>query len=105
MFLPVATLIAAASATASIGLAAPDAHADPVLDEQFLKMVHSNGVGGRDDTLIKYALEFCDSATGMQLPSRPDLYRQGVQPVQLYIVRMAAAHVYCPDKIAVPPIK
>ena len=41
IFLRVATLVAVASATAASGLAAPDAHADPLLDQQFLDMVHS----------------------------------------------------------------
>lgn len=103
MFRCAATLIAAASATAAIGLAAPDAHADPqTLDQQFLDMVHRNGVGGQNDTLVKYAGEFCASKTGVQLPSRPDLYGQGVRPDQFYIINEAASRVYCLDKIAVP---
>jgi hypothetical protein len=103
MFLRVATLIAAASATAAIGSAAPDAHADPqTKDQQFLNMVRSNGVGGQDDTLITYAHEFCTSTTGV-LPSRPVLYGQGVQPEQFYTIKEAASRAYCPDKIAMPP--
>jgi Protein of unknown function (DUF732) len=102
MFLRHATLIAVASVTVLSGLAAPDAHADPkTKDQQFLDLVRSNGVGGDNDTLIKYAGEFC-TRTGV-LPSRPDLYAQGVLPVQLYTVRMAASRVYCPDKIVTPP--
>jgi hypothetical protein len=104
MFLRVATLIAVAGATAASGLAAPDALADP-LDQQFLDMVRSNGIGGQNDTLLNYARQFCASTTGVQLPSRPDLYEQGVLPVQLYIVRVAAAQVYCPKKVATPPAK
>jgi Protein of unknown function (DUF732) len=98
MFLRVATFIAAASATATIGSAAPDAQADPqTQDQQFLNMVRSNNVGGQDDTLIKYAHEFCTMTT-FTLPSRPDLYGQGLLPVGLYIVRVAASHVYCPER-------
>lgn len=104
MFLRRATLIAATTVTALSGLTAPDAHADPqTKDQQFLELVHSNGVRGQDDTLINYAREFC-TAEGMQpLPSRRDLYEQGVLPVQLYTVRIAASRVYCPNKIATPP--
>jgi hypothetical protein len=104
MFRRVATLIAVASATAASGLAAPDAHADP-RDQQFLDMMQKNGVGGHNDTLLNYAREFCASTSGVQLRSRPDLYAQGVLPVQLYIVRVAAAHVYCPEKVPTPPAK
>jgi Protein of unknown function (DUF732) len=104
MFRRVATLIAVASATAATGLAAPDAHADP-RDKQFLDMVQKNGVGGQTQTLLDYAHEFCDSTTSVQLRSRPDLYAQGVLPVQLYIVREAASRVYCPQKIVMPPTK
>jgi hypothetical protein len=104
MFRRVATLIAVASVTAASGLAAPDAHAD-ARDQQFLDMVQKNGVGGQTQTLLDYAREFCASTTGVQLRSRPDLYAQGVLPVQLYIVRVAAAHVYCPEKVPTPPEK
>jgi hypothetical protein len=53
MFLRRAMLIAVASATAVSGLAAPDVHADPqTKDQQFLELVHSNGVRGHDDTLM-----------------------------------------------------
>jgi Protein of unknown function (DUF732) len=104
MFRRVATLIAVASATAATGLAAPDAHADP-RDQQFLEMVHKNGIGGDNDTLLDYARQFCDSTTGVQLPARPDLYGQGVRPDQFYAIDVAASHVYCPLKIATPPTK
>ena len=95
----VATLIAAASATAAIGSAAPDAHADTP-DQQFLNLVHSNGVGGQDDSLIAFAHEFCDTngPYGTVFP----LYGQGVWPGQLFIVKTAASRAYCPNKIVVP---
>ena len=101
MFLRVATLIAAASATAAIGSAAPDAHADPN-DQQFLDMVHSYGIGGQDETLKSYGHEFCADPTGV-LPLRPVLYGQGVRPEQFYTIKEAASRAYCPDKIAMQP--
>jgi hypothetical protein len=106
MFRRVATLIAVASATAATGLAAPHAHADPlsVSDKQFLNMVHSMGVEGHDDTLLTYAQQFCNSTT-VELPARPDLYRQGVRPDQFYAINEAASRVYCWQKIATPPTK
>ncbi len=104
MFRRVATLIAVASATAASGLAAPDAHADP-RDQQFLEMVHENGIGGDNNTLLDYARQFCDSTTGVHLPARPDLYGQGVRPDQFYAINLAASHVYCPHRLATPPTK
>jgi hypothetical protein len=104
MFRRVATLIAVASATAASGLAAPDADADP-RDQQFLEMVHKNGIGGDNDTLLDYARQFCDSTTGVQLRARPDLYGQGVRPDQFYAINLAASHVYCPQRLATPPTK
>ena len=105
MFRRVATLLAVASATVAIGLAAPDAHADPQTEDQrFLDMVHNSGVGGHDDTLLTYARQFCTSTT-VVLPARPDLYGQGVRPDQFYAIDVAASHVYCPQKIATPPTK
>ena len=104
MFRRVATLIAVASATAASGLAAPDAHADP-RDQQFLEMVHNNGIGGDDNTLLVYARQFCESTTSVQLPARPDLYEQGVRPDQFYAINLAASHVYCPLRLATPPTK
>lgn len=99
MFLRLATLIAAAAATAATGSAAPAADADTP-DQQFLNLVHSNGIRGQDDTLIAYAHEFCGG--GPVLPSGGALFGQGVMPGQLYQVRVAASRAYCPDKIAVP---
>jgi hypothetical protein len=106
MFRRVATLIAVASATAASGVAAPVAHADPQTENQlFLDMVHKNGIGGDDNTLLRYAAQFCDSTTGVQLPARPDLYGQGVRPDQFYAINLAASHVYCPQRLATPPTK
>ena len=104
MFLRVATLIAAASATAAISSMAPEARSDPqTQDQQFLDMVRWHGVEGSNVTLIKYAHEFCANPTGV-LPSRRDLYGQGVVlPEQFYYIKEAASRVYCLDKIAIPP--
>ncbi len=44
--------------TALLGIS--PAHAD-TQDQQFLNLVHSNGVGGQDDSLIAYAHEFCNT--------------------------------------------
>ncbi|MDT5411210.1 MAG: hypothetical protein QOG14_3430 [Mycobacterium sp.] len=104
MFRRVATLIAVASATAASGLAAPDAHADPP-DEQFLEVVHNNGIGGDAPTLLVYARQFCANTTGAQLPARPDLYGQGVRPDQFYAIDLAASRVYCPWRLPTPPTK
>jgi hypothetical protein len=100
-----AIVVAVAGAIVSSGWATPDAYADPGQDQRFLDLVRSNGVAqGEPQTLLDYAGEFCRS-TGVTdvLPSRPILYDQGVIPVQLYIVRMLASRVYCPDKIVTPP--
>jgi hypothetical protein len=80
-------------------LTAPMARADTP-DQQFLNLVHSNGIGGQDDTLIAFAHEFCDSAPWMA--SGPALMGQGVGPGQIYQVKVAASRVYCPNKIAIP---
>jgi hypothetical protein len=97
----VATLIAAATATVAIGSLAPAAQADTP-DQQFLNLVHSNGVGGQDDSLIAFAHEFCDT-NGPYNTVFP-LFGQGVFPGQIYTVKVAASRAYCPDKIAVPVI-
>lgn len=104
MFRRVATLIAVASATAASCLAAPDARADP-RDQQFLQMVHNNGIAGDNGTLLDYARQFCDSTIGVQLPARPVLYEQGVREDQFYAINLAASHVYCPHRLATPPTK
>ena len=102
MYRRVALLIVLASATVASGSAAPEAYAD-TQDQQFLHMVHENHIGGDDSTLLDYARQFCDSTTGVQLPARPGLYRQGVRPDQFYAVNQAASHVYCPQRLATPP--
>jgi hypothetical protein len=64
--------------------------------------VHSNGVGGQDDSLIAFAHEFCDTngPYGTVLP----LAGQGVWPGQRFIVKTAGSRMYCPDKIVVPVV-
>ncbi|MFZ0717278.1 DUF732 domain-containing protein [Mycobacterium sp.] len=104
MFLRGAVLIAAASAMVVSGLIAPDAHTDPqTQDQQFLDLMVSNGVVADNETLKKYAHQFCDAEGVQPLPARRELSDQGLLPVQLYTVRMAASRVYCPKKIATPP--
>ncbi len=103
MFLRGATLVAATTVTAVTGLTAPDARADQ--DQDFLGMVHSYGIPGDSKTLIEYAHEFCTITTGV-LPSRRDLYAQGVTlPEQFYYIKEAASRTYCPNMIAMPPTK
>lgn len=98
----VATLIAAAGATAAIGSAASAANAETP-DQQFLMLVHSNGVGGQDGSLIAYAHEFCNT-NGPYNTVLP-LFGQGVWPGQIYTVQVAASRAYCPNKIVVPPVQ
>jgi hypothetical protein len=102
----IAVALATVDAAAAIVVGAvfgllPRAHADTP-DQQFLNLVHSNGVGGQDDSLIAFAHEFCDSngPYGTVFP----LYGQGVWPGQLFIVKTAASRAYCPDKIVVPVV-
>jgi Protein of unknown function (DUF732) len=95
MFLRVATLVAAASATVAIGSAAPAAQADTP-DQQFLNLVHANGVPGQDDSLIAFAHEFCDTNDPVLNTVFP-LYGQGVLPGQIYILKVAAQ--FCPPHL------
>jgi hypothetical protein len=100
MSLRLATFVTVVGAMLSSGWAMPDAYADPTpQDQQFLNLVRSNGVvRGDNETLIKYGKQFCEFAgVKWELPARPELIGQGVVAVQLYIVRMAASRVYCPD--------
>jgi hypothetical protein len=91
-------ILAAVAAVAGLVLA-PAAHADTP-DQQFLNLVHANGIGGQDDTLINFAHEFC--AGGLFYPSAGALLGQGIGQGQLYQVKVAASRVYCPNIIAVP---
>jgi hypothetical protein len=104
MFLRVATLIiAGTSVTIALVSAAPDGRADR--DQDYLNMVHASGISVDNDTLIRYAHEFCANPTGL-LHSRPDLYRQGVTlPEQFYCIKEAASRAYCLNMIAMPPTK
>ena len=71
-------------------------------DQQFLNLVHSNGIGGQDDTLIAYAHEFC---AGGPRPSGLTLVGQGVgfgNPGVFYAIQSVAARVYCPDRVPIP---
>ena len=87
--------------TALLGIG--PAHAD-TQDQQFLNLVHSNGVGGQDDSLVAYAHEFCNTDGQNMWDTALPLAGQGVWPGQFYTLRVAPSRVYCPDKIAVPVI-
>ena len=91
--------------TAAIAVAiacakSPAAQAD-VQDQQFLEIVRANTIPGQDDALIAYAQAFCAS-DGPYWETVLTLYGQGVNPGQLYPIRVAASRAYCPNRIAVP---
>jgi hypothetical protein len=100
------TLIGGIAATATtlgaLLFGAAPANADNP-DRQFLNLVHSNGVGGQDDSLIAFAHDFCDS-NGPYYGTVFPLYGQGVLPGQVFIVKTASSRMYCPNKIVVPVV-
>lgn len=101
MFVRIAMLVTAAVATAA--LYAPPGHADPGQDQQYLDTVRSNGVsGGQDPALIAFAQQFCSPNPPPFLDTVGALYGQGVWPSQVYVLKVAASRVYCPDRIATP---
>jgi hypothetical protein len=101
MFIRIATLFAAALATAVLG--ASPGYADPAQDQQYLSIVRPNGVsGGQDPALIAFAQQFCSPNPPPFLDTVGALYGQGVWPSQVYILKVAASRVYCPDRIATP---
>jgi hypothetical protein len=100
MVIRFATFVAVASAAAALGLAIPAAEADTP-DQQFINLVHANGIPGQDESLIAYAHEFCNS-NGPYWDTAPALVGQGVQPPQFYTLRVAASRAYCPNMIAMP---
>ena len=83
-------------------IGSPPAQADPAQDRQFLDLVHSNGVGGQDASLIAFAQQFCSPNPPLFLDTVGALYGQGVFPSQIYVVKEAASRVYCPNRIAAP---
>jgi hypothetical protein len=87
-------------ATAIAGATSPMAHAD-AQDQQFLEIVHANNIPGQDAALIAYGRAFCAS-DGPYWDTVLPLYGQGVNPGQLYPIRVAASRAYCPNRIAVP---
>ena len=95
-------LMAAMVSAALIG--APTGHADPAAqDKQYLNLVRSNGVtGGQDPALIAFAQQYCSPNPPPFLDTVGALYGQGVWPSQVYILKVAASRVYCPDRIAAP---
>jgi len=90
----------AAIAVAIACATSPAAQAD-VQDQQFLEIVRANNIPGQDDALIAYAQAFCAS-DGPYWETVLPLYGQGVNPGQLYPIRVAASRAYCPNRIAVP---
>ena len=58
-YIKIGVALAAAVLASTLPKTAGIGHAE-TQDQQFLNLVHSNGVGGQDDTLIAYAHEFCD---------------------------------------------
>ena len=101
MLMRITVLMAATGAAALIG--APTRHADPAQDQQYLNLVRSNGVtGGQDPALIAFAQQYCSPNPPPFLDTVGALYGQGVWPSQVYILKVAASRVYCPDRIAAP---
>lgn len=92
--------IAVMVATAFAGATSPSAYAD-AQDQQFLEIVRANNIPGQDDALIAYGHAFCAS-DGPYWDTVLPLYGQGVNPGQLYPIRVAASRAYCPNRIAVP---
>lgn len=94
-------LLANNGALALIG--APAGHADPAQDQQFLQLVRSNGVsGGQDGALLAFAAQYCSPNPPLFFDTVGALYGQGVWPGQVYIIKVAASRVFCPDRIATP---
>jgi hypothetical protein len=101
MFIRIATLVTAAVSIAVLG--SPPGYADPAQDQQYLNIVRSNGVsGGQDPALIAFAQQFCSPNPPPFLDTVGALYGQGVWPSQIYVLKVAASRVYCPDRIATP---
>jgi len=80
----------------------PVASADAAQDQQFLDLVHSNGIAGQDDSLLAFAQEYCSPTPPAFLGTVGPLYGQGVWPSQIYTIKVAASRVYCPNRIATP---
>lgn len=101
MFIRIAVSVTAAAAISVLG--AWPACADPAQDQQYLDTVRSNGVsGGQDPALLAFAQQFCSPNPPAFLDTVGPLYGQGVWPSQIYILKVAASRVYCPDRIATP---
>lgn len=80
------------------------AQADPNQDQQYLQMVHSNGVGGQDGTLLTYAQAYCSGGMvdwGLvgELMGQIGVFNKA----GIYVIQTAASRVYCPNKIVQPP--
>ena len=55
-----------------------------------------------DSALIAFAQQFCSPNPPPFLDTVGALYGQGVWPSQVYVLKVAASRVYCPDRIATP---
>jgi len=101
------TALFMASLAITAGSLAPAANADAAQDQQFLDLVHSNGVGGQDDILLNYAQQMCALPPGqfMDLGLVGQMMGQvgWLNPHGVYVVQTAASRVYCPNRIIQPP--
>jgi len=97
------TALVAATLAVWLGPSVAAANADPAQDQQYLDMIHSNGVGGQDDTLLAYARQVCAGKWDFSLV--PDLLSQigWFNTSGLYVIQTAASRVYCPNRIIQPP--
>jgi|GEM_PF-5691741 len=86
-----------------MGLLAPAAHGDPAQDQQYLDLVHSNGVGGSNELLIDYAHQYCAGPVDMGMVGNLLGQIGWFNKSGIYVIQTAASRVYCPNKIVQPP--
>ena len=79
--------LAVAGLCSAMLIGAPAAIADAAQDQQFLDLVHSNGIAGQDDSLLAFAQEYCSPTPPPLLGTVGPLYGQGV---------------WCPNRIPTP---
>jgi hypothetical protein len=100
------TCVAILSATlASPVLLAPNAVADPAQDQQYLGMVHGNGIGGQDGDLLAYAAAYCAGDEPDRKQAGMALMGEGVgtfNPGVFYALQTMASRTYCPNRIPIP---
>jgi hypothetical protein len=86
-------------------LLAPTAAADPGQDQQYLGMVHGNGIGGQDGDLLAYAAAYCVGDEPGRKQAGMALIGEGVgtfNPGVFYALQTMASRVYCPNRIPIP---